>query len=67
VRKYIERSKASGQLERSQGEQIRLARSKEQDLEAAKDRNSHGFDTKGEGGGSVVNIKENSAIMKIMQ
>jgi hypothetical protein len=59
VRKYTERSKVSGQIERSQREQIRLAKSKEQDLEAAKDRNTHGSDTKGgEGGGSAVNIKE---------
>jgi hypothetical protein len=49
VRKHIERSKVNGQIERSQREQIRLAKSKEQDLEAAKDRNTHGSDTKGEG------------------
>jgi hypothetical protein len=58
VRKYTERSKVSGQIERSQVEQIRLAKSKEQDLEAAKDRNTHGSDTKGGGGGSAVNIKK---------
>jgi hypothetical protein len=50
VRKYTERSKASGQIERSQGEQIKLAKSREQDLEAAEDHNSHGSDTKGGGG-----------------
>ena len=68
MRKHIEKSKVSGQIERSQREQIRLAKSKEQDLEAAKDRNTHGSDTKGGESGSAVNIMkaENNAIMKVM-
>jgi hypothetical protein len=58
MRKYTERSKVSGQIERSQSEQIRLIKSREQDLEAAKNRNSHSSDTKRGGGGSAVNIKK---------